>query len=150
MKKNVKVNVRLWGDIIGSMIWDETLQVATFQFTESYHKKQYNIQPTKPIKPIPPFNGIPGDKYNGLPPFIADSLPDSWGSLIFDRWAKENGIQAKDCNPLFKLSYMGKRGLGAFEFEPEKNKDEANFTTIESLEQIAQRTWKERTRRKTT
>lgn len=144
MKNVIKVNVRLWDDIIGVMTWDNIAQVASFQFSEIYYTKPYNIQPTRPMKPIPPFNGIPGDKYNGLPPFIADSLPDTWGSLIFDRWARENGIQPKDCNPLLKLSYIGKRGLGAFEFEPERNPGEDNFKTLESLEQIARRTFQER------
>ena len=144
MKNVIKVNVRLWGDIIGAMTWDNASQVASFQFTQAYYAKPYNIQPTKPIKPLIPFNGIPGDKYSGLPPFIADSLPDTWGSLVFDRWARENGIQPKDCNPLLKLSYIGKRGLGAFEFEPDRNPGEDNFTTLESLERIARRTFKER------
>ena len=123
MKETLKLNVVLWGDVIGRLTWDDTRQVATFQFSERYHELPYNLMPTKPQKPIPAFLGKPGDKYHGLPPFIADSLPDQWGSLIFDRWAKENGIQPRDCNPLLKLAYIGKRGWNKHDaIEVDRNK----------------------------
>lgn len=144
MKVPVNVNVILWGDVIGRLSWDEIKQVSTFQFSEKYHQMEYNLQPTRPTKPIPAFLGEAGDKYHGLPPFLADSLPDNWGSLIFDRWAKENGIQPRDCNPLLKLAYIGKRGIGAFEFEPDFQSEDDISSTLSSLESLAQKTYRER------
>lgn len=117
--QDIILKVILLGDVIGYLAWDDISRTATFQFTDTYHKKDYNLQPTRPSKPIPAFRGIPGDRYHGLPPFIADSLPDNWGSLVFGRWAKEKGLTAKELNPLVKLAYIGRRGMGALEFMPE-------------------------------
>lgn len=142
--QDIKLKVILWGDVIGYITWDDISQTATFQFTNTYHKKGYNLQPTRPSKPIPAFSGIPGDRYHGLPPFIADSLPDNWGSLVFEQWAKEKGLTAKELNPLVKLAYIGKRGMGAFEFIPEIKTESRDETDIESLEILAQKTYRER------
>ena len=138
MKGIMTINVVLWGEVIGRMNWDDVRQVATFQFSERYHDLPYNIMPTRPAKPRPAFLGAAGDKYHGLPPFIADSLPDHWGSVIFDKWAREKGIQPKDCNPLLKLAYIGRRGLGALEFVPEIDTANAEAGDLADLESMAQ------------
>ena len=144
MKGTMKLNVILWGEAIGLLSWDDVSQVATFQFSERYHELPYNLMPTKPRKPIPAFLGTIGDKYHGLPPFIADSLPDHWGSVIFDRWARENGIQPRDCNPLLKLAYIGKRGLGAMEFVPDIETDGSGACDLAGLEAMAQDIYRKR------
>lgn len=144
MKDILKVKVMLWGEEIGALTWDDVRQVSTFQFTERYHQLPYNIQPTKPAKPMIPFYGVHGEKYHGLPPFIADSLPDNWGSIIFEKWAAEHGIPSRECNPLLKLSYIGKRGIGALEFMPEVEPSSAQFDSLSSLEALSQRTYRSR------
>lgn len=144
MKGTMKLNVILWGEVIGRLSWDDVSQVATFQFSERYHELPYNLMPTKPQKPIPAFLGTMGDKYHGLPPFIADSLPDHWGSVIFDRWARENGIQPRDCNPLLKLAYIGRRSLGALEFIPDIETDGPGVCDLAGLEAMAQDTYRKR------
>ena len=144
MKGIMTINVVLWGEVIGRMNWDDVRQVATFQFSERYHDLPYNIMPTRPAKPRPAFLGAAGDKYHGLPPFIADSLPDHWGSVIFDKWAREKGIQPKDCNPLLKLAYIGRRGLGALEFVPEIDTANAEAGDLADLESMAQEIYRKR------
>ena len=144
MKGIMTINVVLWGEVIGRMNWDDVRQVATFQFSERYHDLPYNIIPTRPAKPRPAFLGAAGDKYHGLPPFIADSLPDHWGSIIFDKWAREKGIQPKDCNPLLKLAYIGRRGLGALEFVPEIDTANAEAGDLADLESMAQEIYRKR------
>jgi serine/threonine-protein kinase HipA len=62
-----------------------------------------------------------GDKdklYLGLPPLLADSLPDHWGNSIFKAWLRDNGIRSSDVTPVDLLSFIGKRTMGALEFEP--------------------------------
>lgn len=145
MKGILKLKVILWGEEIGLLVWDDVRQVAIFQFSEHYHRMPYNVQPTRPGKPIPAFLGMSGDKYHGLPPFVADSLPDRWGSVIFDCWAQENGISPKDCNPLLWLAYIGKRGLGALEFEPEiESEPGCSISSLLSIEALARRTYENR------
>lgn len=55
MKGTLSLDVVLWGDVIGRMVWDEVRQVAVFQFSERYHRMRYNLMPTRPTKPMPPF-----------------------------------------------------------------------------------------------
>ena len=69
-----------------------------------------------------PAIGIPGIRepkiYQALPSFLADSLPDRWGNALFNEWFAENGLHEKDKTPLTKLSFIARRAIGAFEFEP--------------------------------
>jgi len=53
-----------------------------------------------------------------LPPLIADSLPDSWGNTLFDKWVNDNNVPRSKITPLYKLMFIGRRGMGALEFEP--------------------------------
>jgi len=56
--------------------------------------------------------------FKGLPPMIADSLPDDFGNKMFVQWLTENNISQNALNPLEKLCYVGKRGIGALEYAP--------------------------------
>jgi serine/threonine-protein kinase HipA len=49
-----------------------------------------------------------------LPPMLADSLPDDFGNKMFLQWLLKNNISQNALNPLEKLCYIGKRGMGAF------------------------------------
>lgn len=140
----LEIKVNLWGQTIGRLKWDKEKRVSIFQFTQEYHDAPYNLMPTNFTKPKGAFYGEQGDLYRGLPPFIADSLPDNWGSIVFTKWLKENHIQNYESNPLLILSYIGKRGMGALEFVPEyKDEIEAEFN-IESLEALANKIYNER------
>jgi len=62
-----------------------------------------------------------GDKnklYQGLPPAIADSLPDKWGNSLFKAWLRDNHISIKEITPIDHLSFIGSRAMGALEYEP--------------------------------
>lgn len=83
--------------------------------------------------------------YQSLPAFAADSLPDAWGNQLFDLWRRQNHIPASDINPLDKLSFIGRRGMGALEFVPEVNgRYKIEDVNIESLALLAERIFKER------
>ncbi len=56
---------------------------------------------------------------SGLPGVIADSLPDSWGDLLFDCKLRSAGRQLKEVPLLERLSYVSYNGMGALEYEPE-------------------------------
>lgn len=145
MTAPLKINVHLWGTNIGQLTWDEYGRVATFQFSENYFSQPYNLLPTKSVKTLAPVPGNVADKYHGLPPFLADSLPDNWGSVVFDKWAQENGIEPKECNPLLKLAYIGRRGIGALEFSPEIEDNGRDVKSLSTLESLANRIYTERT-----
>lgn len=84
------------------------------------------------------FENLSFDSFKGLPPLLADSLPDKYGSDLLFAYQKMFGKTS--LSPLEALSYIGKRGMGALEFVPSINKDELNkeqTIEIESLVEVA-------------
>jgi len=115
------LKVKLWGQEIGRLVWES----ATRRIYFMYNPKLNNIPDIAPLLSSPksrnyllPIYGDDRPQYQGLPPFIADSLPDSWGNTIFDKWVKDNKIPRNKVTPLYKLMFIGTRGMGALEYEP--------------------------------
>ena len=80
-----------------------------------------------------------------MPSFVADSLPDAWGNRLFDLWRQQNHLSNADITPLDKLSFIGKRGMGALEFLPEVSRErKAEKIDIKSLANLAERIFTER------
>jgi len=133
----VIVDVLLWGTCIGRLKWDKERRVSIFQFTDDYLLQPYDICPSthRKDRAITSFYGRPGELYQGLPEFLADALPDKWGAELFDRWLNANHIPLMEATPLLKLSYIGKRAMGAFEFVPEYGEqiDEETALDMSSL-----------------
>lgn len=123
MKTNA-VKITLWGKTVGYIYWDKKSKRALFQYEDSYVQTGWDLAPlTMPLSSERSRRGMvwPGntDKlYQGLPPMLADSLPDHWGNSIFNAWLRENHIKSSDVNPVDLLSFIGKRAMGALEFEP--------------------------------
>jgi serine/threonine-protein kinase HipA len=65
-----------------------------------------------------PWTGDKDKLYQGLPPMIADSLPDKWGNSLFNVWLRDNNISSKNITPIDHLLFIGSRAMGALEFEP--------------------------------
>ena len=77
---------------------------------------------------------MPNDEiYAGLPAFVADSLPGRWGNAVFNAWAAENRIRASEITAVDKLSFIGKRGMGALEFEPAQEFDKERHFQLAEL-----------------
>lgn len=120
------LDVMLWDMKVGSLVSSKNgyKKQICFYFETSFVKSGYDIAPLRAsITGNIAKNGFPvypeSDKlFGGLPSFIADSLPDHWGNLVFKEWAKQNGIRTKDLSALDRLAYIGRRGMGALEFLP--------------------------------
>lgn len=78
--------------------------------------------------------------FKGLPGLLADVLPDKYGSSLINVWLAQNGRPANSMNPVELLCFIGKRGMGALEFEPAlpKVNNEATKIELNSLIHIAQ------------
>lgn len=119
---SIVVNVNLWGTCIGKLSWDMEKHCSVFQFSTEYKELPFDICPSTHPKDRPlssSFYGNTGSLYQGLPEFLADALPDRWGASLFDQWLTDNNIKVTESLPLLKLLYIGKRAMGALEFEPE-------------------------------
>ena len=57
--------------------------------------------------------------FDGLFGVFNDSLPDGWGRLLLDRAVEKHGIDRGQLNPLNRLAYVGRHGMGALSYEPE-------------------------------
>lgn len=54
----------------------------------------------------------------GLPGFIADSLPDGWGMLLMDRLFRLKGLGPADRTPLDRLAVVSANAMGALTYVP--------------------------------
>lgn len=148
MENNI-VSVLLWEKEVGRLYWSAERKCAVFSYNPAFVADGLDIAPlTHSIQYAAnrPFLGNRDRLYEGLPEFIADSLPDRWGSLVFERWAEENGMRKRDITPVDKLSFIGKRGMGALEFVPAANikSDGKDNFNLESLYDLAKKIFEER------
>lgn len=143
------LKVNLWGEEIGRLAYNDNTKLCTFAFNPELKGKRQDIVPL--LAPLSQWERHPfvyGDDrrlYQLLPPFIADSLPDSWGNKLFEQWAKDNKVSKSKISPLFKLMFIGKRGMGALEFEPAaKDLEHTRSVDISSLYNLSLKISKER------
>lgn len=147
MVKSLKV--LLWGEEVGRLAWDNHRNLSYFVYNPDFIKKGLDISPL-----VAPVNGVralalvwgeDAKIYQKLPAFVADSLPDAWGNQLFELWRRQNRLAQADITPLDKLSFIGKRGMGALEFEPELQRGRrAAKVDIQSLSDLAERIYTER------
>lgn len=139
----------LWGDEIGRLVWDSRRKLSYFTYNPEFLKKKIDVAPLVApigsIRAMAPVWGEDAKIYQRLPAFLADSLPDAWGNQLFELWRQQNHIPSVDITPLDKLSFIGKRGMGALEFLPETSKaGRAQKVDMKSLADLADRIFMER------
>jgi serine/threonine-protein kinase HipA len=112
--------VKLWGRTIGAVALDEGREVAAFEFDPAFAGSGIEIAPlTMPLSNnVYTFPGLSRKTFRGLPGLLADSLPDKFGNALIDAWLATRGRTPESFNAVERLSYIGKRGMGALEFEP--------------------------------
>jgi serine/threonine-protein kinase HipA len=140
------IKVRLWGKDAAAVIWDEEREFAALEFYESFAKENLDIAPLQmPLSDILrgvrifSFPANRGKTFKGLPGLLADSLPDDYGNSVIDEWfaVRQKNISV---TPLDRLCYIGKRAMGALEFEPandEKFLNESSKIEIAELTELA-------------
>lgn len=130
------VKVKLWDSTVGAVLWDESKQLGIFEFDRDFWEQNPKIAPiTMPYakgqrQTIFSYKGLNRETYFGLPGLLADSLPDKYGNRLIDAWLSMQGREAATFSPVERLSYIGKRGMGALEFEPALRKTEAIGETL--------------------
>lgn len=143
------LKVILWGEEIGRLAWDAKRKLSYFMYNPAFLKRGLNISPlAAPVNGIRELISVWGEEakiYQRLPAFVADSLPDAWGNQLFDLWRQQNHLSNADITPLDKLSFIGKRGMGALEFLPEISRErKAEKIDLQSLVNLAERIFTER------
>lgn len=125
---------------VGTFRWDNRYGVVQFEYDRSFLGR--GLEPSPLMMPVREgrvysFAGLNRDTYMGLPGMLADSLPDTYGRALFDRWLALTG--RKSSNPIETLCFLGKRCMGALEFEPaiDVNYDQNQRFEIDALVNVA-------------
>lgn len=143
------IRVILWDEEIGRLAWDERRRLSYFVYNSEFIKKGLNVSPlvapVDGIRGLAPVWGEDAKIYQKLPAFVADSLPDAWGNQLFNLWRQQKHLAEADITPLDKLSFIGRRGMGALEFLPETSRErKAEKVDMKSLADLAERLFTER------
>lgn len=114
-------NVFVWDTPVGTVGWDSALHVAFFEYDDKFKKQNLELAPLMmPIsgQQIYSFSGLSEETFQGLPGLLADSLPDYFGNAVINAFLRAQGRPENSFDPVEKLCYIGKRGMGALEFKP--------------------------------
>ena len=146
------VDVKLWGESVGSLYWEKESNAALFDYERKFIRSGLDISPI--IMPISQYRNTPyrflenrTDCFKGLPGLFADSLPDTFGNQIINEWFASKGLSGEEITPLDRLCYVGKRGMGALEFEPSSpinGMNESSVLHIEELTELAKSVFTDR------
>lgn len=133
------IEVRLFGFEIGKLDYDTNQSVCYFQYNPEFlaSGKYSKLFPYifKRVPFVQVFTQYEGETFRGLPPMIADSLPDMFGNRIFKEWF-DTKHEKKKITPLEQLTYVADRGMGAIEYRPVKELPEVSKIEIEEMIQI--------------
>lgn len=127
MAKNNIIDVVCFGKEIGKLGFDENENKSFFQYHPDFLKENHypNLFPdTGVIKRTPQmqvFSKYNNETFRGLPPVIADSLPDIFGNIIFKAWLESSQKNFKQISVIEQLAYVANRGMGALEYKPSKH-----------------------------
>lgn len=120
--------VKIWGKLVGAVAWDQATGLAVFEYDPEFKRLGWDLSPLKmPIASSQNLFSFPElkkdrnslyDTFKGLPGLLADALPDKYGNQLINIWLAQQGRPQDSMNPIEMLCFIGKRGMGALEFEP--------------------------------
>ena len=123
MKTLTSLDVLYAGRKVGTLAMADTC--AAFEYDAAWLQDGFAISPLSlPLRAgvfIPsylPFEGVFG--------VFSDSLPDGWGRLLLDRLLRSKGEDPALLDPLQRLAVVGSGGMGALEYRPSLQLEEAS------------------------
>ncbi len=126
MAKNDIISVFCFDQEIGRLGFDENQQKSFFQYNPEFLQSErfHNLFPSTGIFKRTPhvqvFSQFNSETFRGLPPMIADSLPDVFGNIIFKKWMEAANKEFSQISIIEQLAYVADRGMGALEYRPSK------------------------------
>ncbi len=130
--------VKLWGRTIGAVSWDSDRALGVFQFAPEFAASPVEPSPIVMRKGQPSYE-FPANRardhddaaFHGLPGLLSDSIPDKFGNALIDRWLVLQGRAQGSMDPVERLCYVGRRGMGALEYTPAIPKGGNRAVTVE-------------------
>lgn len=134
-----KLDVEIWGKNVGVLEWLSDRDSAVFAYNKSFIDSGIELSPiTMPLSDeVYHFPSLPRQTFKGLPGMVADSLPDRFGQALIETYFTSKGYTFEDLTSLDRLAYVGRRGMGAIEYQPswavENKKDKIGIDDLKSL-----------------
>jgi serine/threonine-protein kinase HipA len=143
MAEPLAIEARLWGRTVGAVApLPARPGFYEFQYDPAFAISGLEIAPlTMPLdaRRRYSFPSLNQDTYYGLPGAIADALPDKFGNMLINEYMARHGMRPQDVTTLQRLLYMGRRGMGALEFEPAlRSKDSPDGTAPLEMAQLVE------------
>lgn len=122
MREGNALQVFYDGKLVGTLAMTADHKAA-FQYSEEWIENGFPISPFS--LPLKKQVFVPTkDYFDGLFGVFADSLPDNWGRLLLDRLLRAHKQNPDKLTVLDRLAIVGKSGMGALTYYPEKEIDE--------------------------
>jgi serine/threonine-protein kinase HipA len=142
--------IHIWEHRVGAIAWNNSTGTAGFEYDSSFRQLGLELSPLKmPLNRNAVFS-FPelrnSNTFKGLPGLLADVMPDKYGNAIINSWLQKNNRPSNSLNPVEILCFIGKRGMGALEFEPNNAEMEMQDVDLEisSLVHIAKQILQEK------
>ncbi|MFZ2965320.1 MAG: type II toxin-antitoxin system HipA family toxin [Rhodoglobus sp.] len=129
------VEVRAWGRTVGAV--SGTPGDYTFEYAPEWRRGGLELSPLlmpRGRRGLFRFPRLGRETFYGLPPMLADALPDRFGNSVIDAWMATQGISRADLTPLDRLTYIGSRAMGALEFVPDTGPGMPDPTALDLAE----------------
>ena len=112
---------------------------AAFQYDDEWLENGFAISPFS--LPLKKQVFVPTkDYFGGLFGVFADSLPDNWGNLLLNRLLRKHKQNPDDLTVLDRLAIVGKSGMGALTYFPEKKfAEQKQFANLDQLAEECQK-----------
>ena len=134
MREGNALQVFYDGKLVGTLAMTADHKAA-FQYSEEWLENGFPISPFS--LPLKKQVFVPTkDYFDGLFGVFADSLPDNWGRLLLDRLLRAHKQNPDKLTVLDRLAIVGKSGMGALTYYPEKEIDK-QYGTVD-LDELAE------------
>jgi serine/threonine-protein kinase HipA len=135
------IEVKLYGNTLGTVEWKAAKGSAVFQYSTAAIRA--GIEPSPILMPLNEriFETTRDHiNFHNLPYLLSDSMPDDFGNTMMQAWLRQRQLSYDAINPVERLTYIGRRGMGALEFEPVNYQQTADYKVdINQLVEIAKK-----------
>ena len=133
-------SIHIHDTLIGAITWDAERELGVFEYAPVFLASGIEVAPL--MMPLGAgrfvFPDLSRETFKGMPGLLADSLPDKFGNLLIDQWLARQGRAPQSFDPVERLCYLGKRAMGAMEFQPTLlSESPAETLHLDALVQLA-------------
>lgn len=137
------IRVQAWGKDVGAVA--PGARGYVFEYDPAWLRTGLELAPH--LMPLPARRGVtftfpelPFETFQGLPPMLADAVPDRFGNSLISAALAREGVSRSEVTPLDRMAYLGSRTMGALTFHPDRSaKHEATAIELKEVVEAARR-----------